>query len=197
MSLHQNFGDLRRAGRRSRGGSLGRDLAKKIVAAVDCGIQINPDTIRAQIEGGVLFGLSAALFNGITFDEGRVQQGNFNDYRQLRINETPPIEVHLLDSGEAARRPRRGGNGVCGPGAREARSSQRPASASAACRSIGRCFRRRRDDPMKRYLVADGPAAAGLAGAAAFFFWPAGLDPVAPSPKRSQRAKRCSRAANI
>jgi hypothetical protein len=55
---------------------------------------------RAQIEGGVLFGLSAALFNGITFDKGRVQQGNFNDYRQLRINETPPIEVHLLYSGE-------------------------------------------------------------------------------------------------
>jgi len=71
------------------------------VAAVDCGIQINPDTIRAQIEGGVLFGLSAALFNGITFSEGRVEQGNFNDYRQLRINETPPIEIHLVESNES------------------------------------------------------------------------------------------------
>ena len=79
---------------------IGEISLKKIVAAVDCGIQINPDTVRAQIEGGVLVGLSAALFNGITFDDGRVQQGNFNDYRQLRINETPPIEVHLLDSGE-------------------------------------------------------------------------------------------------
>src|SRR5258708_20230075 len=73
---------------------------KKIVAAVGCGIQINPDIIRAQIEGGVLFGLSAALFNGITLDEGRVQQGNFNDYRQLRINKTPPIQVLLLHSGD-------------------------------------------------------------------------------------------------
>jgi isoquinoline 1-oxidoreductase beta subunit len=71
---------------------------RRIVAAVDCGIQINPDTIRAQIQGGVIFGLSAALYNGITFAQGRVQQGNFNDYRQMRINEIPPFEVHLITS---------------------------------------------------------------------------------------------------
>jgi isoquinoline 1-oxidoreductase beta subunit len=100
VSLHQNFGTYAALVVEVGVALSGEISLKKIVAAVDCGIQINPDTVRAQIEGGVLFGLSAALFNDITFDEGRVQQGNFNDYRQLRINETPPIEVHLLDSGE-------------------------------------------------------------------------------------------------
>jgi isoquinoline 1-oxidoreductase subunit beta len=101
VSLHQNFGSYAALVVEVAVGLSGEISLKKIVAAVDCGIQINPDTIRAQIEGGVLFGLSAALFNGITFDEGRVQQGDFNDYRQLRINETPPIEVHLLESNES------------------------------------------------------------------------------------------------
>jgi isoquinoline 1-oxidoreductase beta subunit len=100
VSLHQNFGTYAALVVEVAVALSGEISLTKIVAAVDCGIQINPDIIRAQIEGGVLFGLSAALFNGITFDGGRVQQGNFNDYRQLRINETPPIEVHLLDSGE-------------------------------------------------------------------------------------------------
>ncbi len=100
VSLHQNFGTYAALVVEVAVALSGEISLKKIVAAVDCGIQINPDIIRAQIEGGVLFGLSAALFNGITFNKGRVQQGNFNDYRQLRINETPPIEVHLLYSGE-------------------------------------------------------------------------------------------------
>jgi isoquinoline 1-oxidoreductase subunit beta len=100
VSLHQNFGTYAAVVVEVAVAPSGEISLERIVAAVDCGIQINPDTIRAQIEGGVLFGLSAALFNGITFDEGRVQQGNFNDYRQLRINETPPIEVHLLESSE-------------------------------------------------------------------------------------------------
>jgi isoquinoline 1-oxidoreductase subunit beta len=100
VSLHQNFGTYAAVVVEVTVALSGEISLEKIVAAVDCGIQINPDTIRAQIEGGVLFGLSAALFNGITFSEGRVEQGNFNDYRQLRINETPPIEVHLLESNE-------------------------------------------------------------------------------------------------
>jgi isoquinoline 1-oxidoreductase subunit beta len=100
VSLHQNFGTFAAVVVEVAVAVSGEISLQKIVAAVDCGIQINPDTIRAQIEGGVLFGLSAALYNGITFSEGQVEQGNFNDYRQLRINETPPIEVHLLDSDE-------------------------------------------------------------------------------------------------
>ena len=69
--------------------------------AVDCGIQVNPDTIRAQMQSGIVFGLSAALYGEITIKDGRVEQTNFGDYRVLRINETPQIEVHLVKSGEA------------------------------------------------------------------------------------------------
>lgn len=73
----------------------------RVVCAVDCGITVNPDTVRAQMESGIIFGLSAALHGEITLKDGRVEQTNFGDYRVLRINESPPIEVHLLKSGEA------------------------------------------------------------------------------------------------
>jgi len=66
---------------------------RRVTAAVDCGITVNPNLMKQQIEGGILFGLSAALFNEITFDGGRVVQSNFHDYRTLRINETPPVRV--------------------------------------------------------------------------------------------------------
>lgn len=66
---------------------------RKITAAIDCGMTVNPNLVKQQIEGGLIFGLTAALWQGITIQGGRVQQNNFNDYRMLRINETPPIEV--------------------------------------------------------------------------------------------------------
>jgi len=69
--------------------------------AVDCGVQVNPDTIRAQMESGIIFGLSAALHGEITIKDGRVQQTNFGDYRVLRINEVPRIDVALVQSLEA------------------------------------------------------------------------------------------------
>ncbi|WP_370112999.1 molybdopterin cofactor-binding domain-containing protein [Bradyrhizobium sp. USDA 329] len=100
VSLHQNFGTYAALVVEVSVGSSGMITLRRIVAAVDCGIKINPDIVRAQLEGGALFGLSAALYNGITFSDGRVEQSNFNDYRQLRINETPSIEVHLLESSE-------------------------------------------------------------------------------------------------
>jgi isoquinoline 1-oxidoreductase subunit beta len=73
----------------------------RVWCAVDCGIQVNPDTIRAQMESGIVFGLSAALHGEITIKDGRVEQTNFGDYRVLRINETPRIDVHLVKSLEA------------------------------------------------------------------------------------------------
>jgi isoquinoline 1-oxidoreductase beta subunit len=73
----------------------------RIVSAVDTGIVVNPDTVVAQLQGGLIFGLTAALFGEITLDRGRVQQSNFNNYRMLRINEVPKIEVHLIASSEA------------------------------------------------------------------------------------------------
>lgn len=68
---------------------------------VDCGIAVNPDTITAQMESGIIFGLSGALHGEITIKDGRVEQTNFGDYRVLRINETPRIYVHLVKSTEA------------------------------------------------------------------------------------------------
>jgi isoquinoline 1-oxidoreductase beta subunit len=64
-------------------------------------VQINPDTIRAQMESGIVFGLSAALYGEITIKDGRVEQTNFGDYRVLRIHETPRIDVALVNSLEA------------------------------------------------------------------------------------------------
>ena len=66
--------------------------------AVDCGPVVNPDTVRAQIEGGLIFGLSMALYSEITLSNGRVDQSNFHDYRVMRINEAPVIEVHVVDN---------------------------------------------------------------------------------------------------
>jgi isoquinoline 1-oxidoreductase subunit beta len=73
----------------------------RVTSVVDTGIAVNPDTIVAQLQGGLIFGLTAALFGEITIANGRVQQSNFHDYRMLRINEVPKIEVHLVKSGEA------------------------------------------------------------------------------------------------
>jgi isoquinoline 1-oxidoreductase beta subunit len=73
----------------------------RLVCVVDTGIIVNPDTVVAQLQGGLIFGLTAALHGNITIDKGRVQQSNFNDYRMMRINEAPRIEVHLIKSGEA------------------------------------------------------------------------------------------------
>ena len=72
----------------------------RVVCAVDCGLVINPDTVRAQMEGGIIFGLTAALKTEITLKDGRVEQGNFHDYQMLRIFESPEIEVHIVPSGE-------------------------------------------------------------------------------------------------
>lgn len=72
----------------------------RVVCAVDCGIAINPDIVRAQIEGGIGYGLSAALREAIELDGGRVKQGNFDRYRPLRIDEMPQVDVHIVASNE-------------------------------------------------------------------------------------------------
>ena len=70
----------------------------RVVCAVDCGPVVNPDIVRAQMEGGIVFGLTAALYGEITFEKGRVRQGNFHDYPMLRMHEMPQIEVHIVPS---------------------------------------------------------------------------------------------------
>lgn len=73
---------------------------RRVTCAVDTGIVVNPDTVVAQLEGGLVFGLGAALYGDISVKNGRVEQSNFHDYRVLRMNEIPKIEVHLVKSGE-------------------------------------------------------------------------------------------------
>src|SRR5712672_3226006 len=73
----------------------------RVVCAVDCGTVVNPDTVKAQIEGGIIFGIGGALWGEVTLEKGRIQQSNFHDVRVLRINEAPAIAVHLVRNLEA------------------------------------------------------------------------------------------------
>src|SRR5262245_18498095 len=114
--------------------SVGKDGAvnpTRVWCAVDCGLQVTPDTIRAQMESGIIFGLSAALFGEITIKDGRVEQTNFGDYRVLRINEAPRIDVTLVQSGEAP-------GGIGEPGT----SCVMPALANAIFAATGRRIRK-------------------------------------------------------
>jgi isoquinoline 1-oxidoreductase subunit beta len=70
----------------------------RVVCAVDCGLVINPDTVQAQMQGGIIFGLTAALKTEITLKDGKIEQSNFHDYQMLRIFESPQIEVHIVPS---------------------------------------------------------------------------------------------------
>jgi isoquinoline 1-oxidoreductase beta subunit len=72
----------------------------RVVCALDCGIAINPDNVRSQVEGSVGFALSALLHGAITLKEGAVEQSNFHDYAPIRINEMPKVEVHIMPSVE-------------------------------------------------------------------------------------------------
>jgi isoquinoline 1-oxidoreductase subunit beta len=93
----------------------------RVVCAVDCGRAVNPATIKAQMEGGIVFGLSAALYGQITLKQGRVQQSNFHDYPVLRIDAMPTVDVHIVPSTEAP-------SGIGEPGT--------PLMAAAVCNAL-------------------------------------------------------------
>jgi isoquinoline 1-oxidoreductase beta subunit len=115
---------------------------RRVTLAVDTGIAVNPDTVVAQLEGGLIFGLTAALYGEITIDKGRVQQSNFHDYRMLRIDQAPKIEVHVVKSGEAP-----GGIGEAGTNAGP------PALRNAIFAATGVALRRL---PIDRSLISVG-----------------------------------------
>ena len=117
----------------------GEVLLRRITSVVDTGITVNPDTVTAQLQGGLVFGLTAALYGEITLNNGRVQQSNFNDYRMLRIDQVPPIEVHLIKSGEAP-----GGIGETGA------TASIPALRNAIYAATGVALRRM---PVDRHLL--------------------------------------------
>jgi len=78
----------------------GKVRVHRVICAIDCGQHVNPDIIAAQMESGIVFGLTAALYGRISIENGSVQQGNFDDYQVLRLNEMPEVEVHILQSTE-------------------------------------------------------------------------------------------------
>jgi isoquinoline 1-oxidoreductase beta subunit len=100
VAIHEAFGSLIAYVAEVSVSKTGHLRVHKVVGAVDCGSVVNPDGIRMQVESGVVFGLSAALYGAITFKNGRVEQSNFHDYPMLRIHEMPEIEVHLGPSGD-------------------------------------------------------------------------------------------------
>jgi isoquinoline 1-oxidoreductase beta subunit len=81
-------------------GENGEPRVHKVWCAVDCGVAVNPDVIRAQMEGGIGYGLGHALYGEITLDQGRVVQSNFTDYRSLRVHEMPEVQVTIIPSKE-------------------------------------------------------------------------------------------------
>ena len=122
----------------------------RVVSAVDCGRIDNPDTVKAEIEGGIIFGITAALYGNITIEKGRIVQANFDTYQPLRINEAPAIEVHLVSSTLAP-----GGIGESGT------ATIAPAVTNAIFAATGKRLRKLPVDPavLKSARSGDGPRA--------------------------------------
>ncbi len=114
----------------------------RAVVAIDCGMTVNPNTVRAQIEGGLILGLGTAMFNEITLTDGAVDQSNFHDYRALRINEAPKIEVYQIKNGEKP-----GGVGEAG--------------AAAAAPALGNAIFAATGKRLRRLPFGDGQLTAG------------------------------------
>ncbi|HEX5136951.1 MAG TPA: xanthine dehydrogenase family protein molybdopterin-binding subunit [Planctomycetota bacterium] len=98
LAVHASFGSFIAQVAEVSVGEDGEIRVHRVSCAIDCGPVVNPDTIRAQMEGAVAFGLSAALHSEITFKDGRVKQRNFHDYKVLRIQEMPEVDVTVIQS---------------------------------------------------------------------------------------------------
>ncbi len=100
IAVHKSFGSYVAEVAEVSVAKDGSVQVHKVTCAVDCGVVVNPNTVQAQMESAIVYGLTAALKGAITIDKGRVQQHNFDNYPMLRMNEMPVIEVHLLPSTE-------------------------------------------------------------------------------------------------
>jgi isoquinoline 1-oxidoreductase beta subunit len=101
VAVHESFGSFVAEVAEVTVQDDGRYSVDRVVCAVDCGIAVNPDIVRAQMEGGIGYGLSAAMREEITLVDGAVRQSNFTDYQPLRIGDMPVVEVHIVPSPEA------------------------------------------------------------------------------------------------
>jgi isoquinoline 1-oxidoreductase beta subunit len=100
LAVHESFGSFVAQVAETSVSKEGNVKVHRVVCAIDCGPTVNPDSIKAQMEGGIVFGLTAALYGEITLEKGRVKQRNFHDYPMLRMNEMPVVEVHIIPSTE-------------------------------------------------------------------------------------------------
>ena len=122
--------------RRWRSPETGEVRVERVICAFDCGVVVNPDTVTAQMQSGIIFGVTAALYGEITLKNGRVEQSNFDNYQMLRIDEAPVIEIDIVPSGEAPGRDRRARHLRRSPGRRQRGACRhRHAVAQAADRS--------------------------------------------------------------
>ncbi len=101
IAVHESFGSYVAQVAEVSVDADGQLKVDRVVCAVDCGLAVNPDMVRAQMEGGIGFALAATLHSELTLEDGQVQQSNFNDFQVLRLNEMPEIEVHIMPSAEA------------------------------------------------------------------------------------------------
>jgi isoquinoline 1-oxidoreductase beta subunit len=101
IAIHKSFDSIVAEVAEVSVSPAGEVRVHRVVCAVDCGMYVNPDTVEAQMQSAIVFGLTAALKGAITIDKGRVQQGNFDDYEMLRMNEMPVVEVHIVQNSEA------------------------------------------------------------------------------------------------
>jgi isoquinoline 1-oxidoreductase beta subunit len=100
IAVHESFGSYIAQVAEVSLDTKGKITVHRVVCAVDCGRIVNPDTVRAQMESGITFGLSATLYGAITLKNGRVEQSNFDDYPLVRLEAMPRVEVHIIDSSE-------------------------------------------------------------------------------------------------
>jgi len=100
IAVHESFGSYIAQVAEVSVDAKGQVKVHRVVCAVDCGRIVNPDTIKAQMESGITFGLSAALYGAITLKNGRVEQGNFHDYPLVAMAAMPKVAVHIIDSSE-------------------------------------------------------------------------------------------------
>lgn len=131
LAMHESYGTVAAQVAEVSIGASGRIRVHKVVCAIDCGIAVNPWNIEAQVESAIVYGLSAALYGELTVEKGRVMQSNFHDYRVLRMDEMPAVEVDIVRSAEAP-------TGVGEPGV----PPIAPAVANAIFRLTGQRLRR-------------------------------------------------------
>jgi isoquinoline 1-oxidoreductase beta subunit len=131
IAVHESFGSFVAQVAEVEVAGDGAVRVKRVVCAVDCGTMVHPDLVRSQMEGGIIYGLSAALKSEITIEKGRVVQSNFADYPMLTLDECPTIEVHLAPSGDPV-------GGIGEPGL----PPIAPAVANAVAKATGKPVRR-------------------------------------------------------